>query len=65
MIPADAATKISRDKALSCVKRNENGETNRKQKVLSNEENEANDTGNYVGVGGGLISLGARGGRRA
>ena len=64
MIPADAATKISRDKVLSCVKRNENGETNRKQKVLSNEENEANDTGNYVGVDGGLDRHGARGGSR-
>ena len=59
------ASQISREKALPCVKRNENSETNRDQKVLSNEENEANDTGNCVGVGGGLISLGARGGRRA
>src|SRR5258706_194452 len=54
----DAATKISREKALPRVKRNEDSETNLEQKVLSNEENEPNDTGNYDGVDGGFARHG-------
>src|SRR6185369_6722433 len=37
---AGAATKNSRDKALPCVKRSENSETNTEQKGLENEEHD-------------------------
>jgi hypothetical protein len=33
----DAATKISRDNALSCVKRSEKSKTNKEQKGLTND----------------------------